>query len=95
MARKNSSKAQPDNAALPKKERQKQEMDELDNILGEFGLEPREEEVKQSSNEGKKQTRNGSKGPKTSKKEIFQNVRAEINARQEKSKKTKAKNQYK
>ena len=79
---------------LSKKERKKKEMEELDDILNEFGLTPQEEEEKNDQKQEEKNRLEG-KGSKVSKKEIFQSVRAEINARQEKSKKNKKKDHFK
>jgi len=80
-----------DQLNLSKKEKKQKEMQELDAILNEFGLEPQaegtsKEEVK--SNQFAKQ-----KAKTSDKKQIFQSVREEINARQSKKKK-KDKNKF-
>lgn len=85
----------PDGTTASKKERKEKEMEELNKLLEEFGTggveEKPAEEGKTQKNEGKTGKNNK---PKVSKKEIFENVRSEIVARTEKSKKGKKKNKF-
>ncbi|CAG9321989.1 unnamed protein product [Blepharisma stoltei] len=77
-----------DGTTASKKEVQKKELDELESILQEFGLQPQEKGKTEAEihEENSKQSQQKGKA-KVSKKEVFENVRAEINARTKKSKK--------
>ncbi|CAG9321153.1 unnamed protein product [Blepharisma stoltei] len=84
----------PDGTTASKKEVQKKELDELDSILQEFGLQPQDKTAEQQAHE-EDNKQNQQKGKaKSSKKEVFESVRAEINARNTKKSKKKDKMNY-
>ena len=87
----------PDGTTASKKERKEKELEELNKLLAELGTvqveeAPAETEEKKQQKEQEKLNKN--KKPKVSKKDIFENVRSEIVARTEKSKKTKKKDKF-
>ena len=81
-------KTREDGSTLSKKEIAAQELDELDAILGEFGVETTASTGEQPS-QPEERKQDNSKKHKNSKKTAFANVRAEVNARQSGQKKQK------
>jgi len=84
-------KVRSDGTTASKKEIKQKELDELDALLKEFGVEgtPQTENAEQQTAQASSKAKKTQ--PKTSKKEVFEAVRTEINARVEKSKKSKKK----
>ena len=90
-----------DGTTASKKEKKEKELEELNKLLAELGTvsnEPQGEVADGTNkNEDKKEENKGQekgKKSKTNKKEIFENVRSEIAARNDKSKKNKKKDKF-
>ena len=90
-----------DGTTASRKEKREKELEELNKLLAELGTvssEPQAEAIESSNkNEDKKEenkTQGKGKKVKTNKKEIFENVRSEIAARGDKSKKNKKKEKF-
>ena len=80
-----------DGTTASKKEIKKKELDDLDAMLKEFGLESAPQTENNTEQTNTSQQKQQKTLPKTSNKEAFQAVRSEISARVEKSKKSKKK----
>lgn len=86
----------PNGTTASKKEIKEKELEELNKLLADLGVtaEPTAEEEEQKKNQKELEKNSKNKKPKSSKKELFENVRSEIVARTEKSKKNKKKNNF-
>ena len=91
----------PDGTTASKKEKKEKELEELNKLLAELGAvsnEPQGEATGTSNKDDDKKEENKAQGKgkksKSNKKEIFENVRSEIAARNDKSKKNKKKDKF-